>query len=233
MKPLYLTTPVRQGLGKCLRPGGEKLTRRIIELLQPKASDTILDAGCGIGASIAMLQDAGCTDVFGLDQEYSLLAEQQRNRPAMVAQADIANLPLGEGCLHMALCECVWNLTQKEQVLSEFHRVLRPGGQLALTDIYLRGKGQDAWPGKSCFASATDIETVQKTVENSGFEILHLEDHSPLLKQTAAEFVFAHGSLQAFWQAVTGDSQMATDACKASATSRPGLFLLIARRNDL
>jgi hypothetical protein len=68
-------------------------------------------------------------------------------------------------------------------------------------------------------------------VMSAGFEILTLEDHSRLLKQTAAEFVFAHGSLQGFWQAVLGDSERADAVCAAAMATRPGLFLLTAQRS--
>lgn len=234
MKPLYLTSPVREGLGPYLRPGGETLTRRIVEQLQSDPEQLVLDAGCGTGGSMALLREHGFRKVVGLDVDRGLLTEA-RQSGASVARADLAVLPLLTGSMDAVLCECVWNLTDKKQVLQEFARVVRPGGALAMSDIYLRKQHVDnnnaTWPSRSCFYQATDLDTVREMVEEAGFDILALEDHSRLLKQTAAEFVFAHGSLQGFWQAVLGDSAKAKAACAASQATRPGLFLLIARRS--
>jgi arsenite methyltransferase len=235
MNPLYLSPSVRQGLGSCLRPGGIILTGRILDLLTPDPDCLILDAGCGSGASIAFLQEHGMHNVLGLDLDEGLLKEALHGGKP-VARADLSHLPLSDASLDMILCECVWNLTEKKQVLAEFARVLRPGATIALTDIYSRTVGNaglsGTWPVRCCFSRSTDLATVRNLITGAGFEITILEDHTQLLKQTAAEFVFTHGSLQAFWQAVTGDENLARTACKVSATMRPGLFLLIAQRSD-
>ncbi len=235
MKPLYLAPPVRAGLGACLRPGGTALTRRIVDLTAPDPAGIVLDAGCGSGASMTFLRQYGVGTVIGLDLETELLLEA-RQEHQWLARADLAHLPLPDSCLAMILCECVWNLTERRQVLREFARSLRPGGILALTDIYARRGGNTTppgtWPIRCCFSQATDLATVAELVAAAGFEILILEDHSRLLTRTAAEFVFAHGSLREFWQAVTGDLRQANAACAATAAIRPGLFLLIARSNS-
>ncbi|MDK9706151.1 MAG: class I SAM-dependent methyltransferase [Desulforhopalus sp.] len=234
MKPLYLATAVREGLGASLRPGGDTLTRRILQLTSPAMASTVLDAGCGLGTSMRLLRQYGIRTVIGLDLEAEFLGEARLgNFP--VARADLQNLPLTDACLDMLLCECVWNLTDRHRTLGEFARTLRPGGYLALTDIFARSQvnSEDsvAWPVPCCFSGATGLPAVAEMVGAAGFEILVLEDHSRLLTHTAAEFVFAHGSLQAFWQAVTGDAGQASAACAASAATRPGLFLLIAKRS--
>ncbi|PHR24494.1 MAG: SAM-dependent methyltransferase [Desulfotalea sp.] len=235
MKPLYLTTPVRQGLGACLRPGGEALTRRAIELLQPKAGSILVDAGCGAGGGMRILATEG-RKVFGLDLDFGLLSESQKENTGPLVQADLARLPLADGSVDAIFCECAWNLTKKNEVLSEFYRVVRPGGALVLSDIYLRCSGgtlvANGWPIRSCFSYATDLATVENMVRAIGFEQVVVEDHIHLFKQTAAEFVFAHGSLHEFWKAVVGDEQLAKRACAAATLTRPSLFLLIAKRSN-
>ena len=222
---LYASVPVRATLGRALRPGGEKLTRRMLELMGPLQGALVLDAGCGCGASLALLEEHGARAV-GLDLNAGFLRESWE-RKLKVARADLAHLPLPDGCLDLVLCECAWNLTDKEQVLAEFLRVLRPGGMLALADIYARGYRAGEWPVRCCFAQATDLQTVMDQVTGAGFEIDVVEDHTELLKKTAADFVFRHGSLHGFWQAVTGDPDLAQMACDASRVSKPGLFLLM------
>ncbi|MDY0308028.1 MAG: class I SAM-dependent methyltransferase [Desulfovibrionaceae bacterium] len=223
---LYASVPVRATLGRALRPGGEKLTRRMLELTGPLRGALVLDAGCGCGASLALLEEHGARAV-GLDLNAGFLRES-RGRKLRVARADLAELPLPDGCADLIVCECAWNLTNKEQVLAEFFRVLRPGGVLALADIYARGYRSGEWPVRCCFAQATDLQTVMEQVAEAGFEIDVMEEHTELLKKTAADFVFRHGSLHGFWQAVTGDPDLATAACEASRAARPGLFLMMA-----
>lgn len=232
MIPLYRTTAVRERLGPCLRPGGETLTRRILELLRPAAEAIALDAGCGTGASMGLLSAYGIENVLGFDLDLDLLGEARREHEK-ISQADLAHLPLPDGCLELILCECVWNLTEKKAVLAEFARTLAPGGHVAVTDIYARGslRQHGKWPVRCCFAQATGLAEVRDLFHEAGLRVEVLEDHTPLLTRTAAEFVFAHGSLKGFWQAVTGDATLAAEACEAAAASRPGLFLLIARRN--
>lgn len=233
MKPLYLTQPIRENLGACLKPGGEALTRRAIELLQPAPASVVVDAGCGPGGGLRVLREHGLRPI-GLDLEYGLLREAKQTGSQLV-QGDVACLPVAAESVDTIFCECAWNLTEKKQVLSEFHRILTPGGSLVLSDIYLRtGENQqtdNGWPIKSCFSYATDLTTVRNMVAESGFEVTVVEDHIQFFKQTAAEFVFAYGSLQEFWRAVIGDNNMAKLACSAAATTRPSLFLLIAKRS--
>lgn len=232
MKPLYLTKPVREGLGVWLKPGGETLTRRAIDCVSPKPGSLILDAGCGPGGGLLLMSEFGLQPV-GLDLEFGLLQEAQKTNLPLV-QGDLSRLPFASASVDIIFCECVWSLTEKQQVLTEFHRVLRPGGSLALSDIYLRNKdaqqANNRWPIHSCFSHATDLATVVNMVAESGFEVVVAEDHIQLLKQTAGEFVFAHGSLENFWKAVLGDVNKAECACLAAARTQPSLFLLIARR---
>ena len=231
MKPLYLSTAVRQGLGPCLRPGGPALTQRILQLLHPCPESLILDAGCGTGGAMALMQQRGMQQVFGIDIEAELAqSAHQQNLP--IALADLTNLPLGDSCLDLILAECVWNLTNREETAAECARVVKPGGHIALSDIYSRSGKEASWPLPCCFSQAQGLEAVTKIWSAAGFVITTLEDHTPLLTHTAAEFVFAHGSLKDFWLAVTGDGQLASAACSATATCRPGFFLLVAKRKE-
>lgn len=233
MKPLYLSRPVRESLGTCLRPGGTHLTRRAMELLGLKPGAVIVDAGCGAGGGMDVISRDGL-QVIGLDLDFGLLCEARKDGTPLL-QADLAYLPLASGSVDTVFCECAWNLTEKRKVLSEFHRILRRGGSLVLSDIYLRGNSSrqvdNGWPIRSCFSYATDLAGVENMVAESGLEVVAVEDHIHHFKQTAAEFVFAHGSLQEFWRAVIGDEHMAKRACIASAATRPSLFLLIAKRS--
>lgn len=223
---LYASAPVRAALGRTLRPGGEALTLRMLQLAAPAPGNRVLDAGCGCGVTLEMLRVLGVR-AFGLDLNAGFLHEAGQGGET-VAQGDLACLPFLSGSLDLVVCECAWNLADKDQALAEFFRVLRPGGSLALTDIYARGHRAGQWPVRCCFAQATDLQTVMDQVTGAGFVIDVVEEHTQLLKKTASDFVFRYGSLHGFWQAVTGDSDSAAAACEASRQARPGLFLMTA-----
>lgn len=219
---------MRQALGQALRPGGEILTRHLLDVADAPLGSLVLDAGCGCGATLGLVQEYGLRSV-GLDLAPDFLDEAKAAR-APLLRADVGSLPLRTASLDLVLCECVWNLADKPRALAEIYRVLRPGGQLLMSDIFARGQDSDKWPLRCCFAQATSLDLVRQQVSSAGFTIELLEDHSPLLARVAADFVFRHGSLHGFWQAVTGDADLATAACTASRQSRPGLFALVARR---
>ena len=203
------------------------MTRRMLDLVDPTPGIRALDAGCGCGVTLGMLREQGAM-AFGLDLNQGFLRDAVGKRQA-VALGDLAFQPFADGSMDLVVCECAWNLTDKGKVLAEFFRVLRPGGMLVLADIYARGVASGQWPVRCCFAQATDLPTVLEEVSTAGFEIGVVEEHTELLKKTAADFVFRHGSLHGFWQAVTGSSELADMACDASRASKPGLFLLTAR----
>ena len=137
MKELYTSTPVREALGSHLKPGGLALTERILELARPSLHDRVLDVGCGAGATLALLCSRGFTRTVGLDRDSTLLAECPKIAQVLI-QADANRIPLAGGCCDLVISECVYNLTNKKQMLSECARLLRPGGVLAVSDIYAR-----------------------------------------------------------------------------------------------
>ena len=231
MRPLYLTDPVRCGLGDFLRPGGERLTERTLQIVVPGYDWSILDAGCGPGGTIGYLQNCGFSDITGLDVEYSLLRQASLAGRKTVL-GSLEHMPFAAGSFDLVLSECAWNLTDRIHTLEQFGQVLKTGGILALSDIYLlenRAEEND-WPPGSCFSKATTLGRVIELVESHGFVVTLVEDQSRLLKQAAAAFVFAHGSLKQFWLSVTGDERCADTVCRTVAACRPGLFLLVAEK---
>ena len=233
MKPLYLADPVRDNLGAWLRPGGDSLTRITMEKLKLGPEKAVVDVGCGKGSTLELFREYGVTNLYGVDLDFSLLAEAGAGRQRIV-QANMERLPVRDSSVDCVISECAWNLSEKEQSLLEFHRVLKPGGMLAISDIYLRSRSQEPvqWPVRSCFAGATALDSVAELILKHGFALCSCDDFTHLLKQTAAEFVFTHGSIHQFWQAVTGCSESAAAICKASRATRPGLFLLLAQRSQ-
>ncbi len=236
MKPLYLNPAVHSVLPDALRPGGAALTRKLTERVQIEGK-TVVDAGCGRGTSLALLQQYKPKLLVGLDIQTELLRRTAGKYAAI--QADMASIPLQTGSVDLVLAECAWNMSRQQPALAEFHRILRPDGTLALSDIFRRNstaeEKREKWPLPCCFAAAKTAEEIKKMLLAAGFVPICFTDHSRLLKESAARFIFEFGSLQKFWQAVCGGTQGREDAekaCSLTKTMMPGLFFLLARRAE-
>jgi arsenite methyltransferase len=129
-----------------------------------------------------------------------------------LVQARIPGLPFGADTFKGIFCECVFSLVQeKSRSLEEFYRILQPGGHLVLSDLYIPEKYLSAvrqyqgdGPFTSCMAGAMGIIDLIRILENAGFTITLMEDHTRFLKQLAGQIVFEYGSLERFWDALPG-----------------------------
>ncbi len=233
MKPLYLHPAVHSVLPDALRPGGLALTRELAERITIKEK-IIVDAGCGNGASLDFLLQHQPKQLIGLDIERELLKNAAQRHPAI--EGNIADIPLKTGSIDLVIAECAWNMSCQQSSLAEFHRILCRQGKLALTDIYRKAPAQNEkqqWPIPCCFAAAKTRGELEQMLKKSGFIIEYFADHSKLLKESAARFIFQFGSLQQFWQAVCGEQKReeAKQACSLTKAMLPGLFFLIAGKN--
>ena len=100
-------------------------------LLQPRAGERILDAGCGTGRAFPALLSSGAR-VCGVDFALGMLRVAQRRFPGVpLAQADLqGHLPFRDAVFDATLCALVGeHLTDLDAVLRELRRVLRPAGR--------------------------------------------------------------------------------------------------------
>jgi SAM-dependent methyltransferase len=130
-------------VGNELHPGGEASTRRALELIGVAPGERLLDLASGRGDS-AMLaaRERGCV-VTGVDYGEAAVTEARRTaRAAGLAErvvfrvGDAEALPFEDALFDAALCECsLCTFPDKPSALAELHRVLRPGGRLAIADV--------------------------------------------------------------------------------------------------
>lgn len=161
--------------GACQRPGGPELTRRGLALCPFPAGGPVLDVGCGAGATVRLLRDLGC-EALGLD----------RSKPAEEAdfpfiQARAEDLPFAPETFSGIVCECVLSLCANcEGTLRGFWKACRPGAFLLLTDVYDRDVARrEASPGTR--------EELERALGATGWPLQHFEDHSPALRDYAAQ----------------------------------------------
>ncbi len=117
--------------------------------------------------------------------------------------------------------------------------MLRPGGRLILTDMYLSAAGAervDTAPAPhqpcahacSCLTGAVTRTEMEEQLEGAGFELSLWEDHTVLLKRLAAEIILKYGSLSEFWSEVYGKSEYGEEAEVNARHGRLGYCLVIA-----
>jgi ubiquinone/menaquinone biosynthesis C-methylase UbiE len=235
--------------GHTLRPGGLILTQRAVDFCGFDPGDLVLDAGSGYGATARYLFDTYGLQVVGTDMDVNKTIERSNGDRATrhtgpgarsfdFVQSRIPAFPFKSDRFDGIFCECVLSLIpDKQACLEEFYRMLKPNGQLVLTDLFIpekyRYNGLQTDQPLSCLDGALSIVDLITAVEAAGFTITLMEGHTRFLKQLAGQIVFEHGSLDNFWKHLSGsggDSQVA-QACR-TGTLKPGYGLFIASKYE-
>jgi len=155
--------------------------------LQP--GDMVLDLGSGGGIDVLLsARRVGPTGrAYGLDMTPEMLALARKNQgEAGVTNAEfllgtIEDIPLPDASVDVVISNCVVNLSpDKDAVVREAFRVLKPGGRLAISDIVLRRSLSEStrkliglWTG--CVAGALVDEDYQARLRAAGFENVSIE----------------------------------------------------------
>src|SRR5678810_1105458 len=137
-------------------------------LAELSAGESVLDLGSGGGIDVLLsARRVGPTGkVYGLDMTDEMLALANENKRKAGAtnveflRGEIENIPLPDDSVDVIISNCVINLSgDKQRVLKEAFRVLKPGGRFAVSDVVVRGKvppairkSMEMWVG--CVAGA-------------------------------------------------------------------------------
>ena len=158
----------------------------LIELL---AGQTVLDLGSGGGIDVLLsAKRVGPSGkVYGLDMTDEMLAlarENQRKAGATNVEflkGTIEAIPLPDQSVDVIISNCVINLSEdKDAVLREAFRVLKPGGRFAVSDVVILGavpseirRNMELWVG--CVAGALEEEVYAAKLKGAGFESVEVE----------------------------------------------------------
>ena len=159
-------------------------------LAELKAGDIVLDLGSGGGIDVLLsARRVGPTGkAYGLDMTEEMLAlareNQRRSGLANVEflKGDIESIPLPDNSVDVVISNCVINLSaDKDRVIAEAFRVLKPGGRFAVSDVVVRGdnmpdairRSMELWVG--CVAGALEENSYRAKLASAGFQDVDLE----------------------------------------------------------
>jgi len=158
-------------------------------LAQLAAGETVLDLGSGGGIDVLLsAKRVGPTGrAYGLDMTDEMLALARENqRKSGIAnveflKGEIEHIPLPDNSVDVIISNCVINLSaDKDRVLGEAFRVLKPAGRLAVSDVVTRGVMPPEirervllWVG--CIAGALEEGDYRAKLTAAGFENVELE----------------------------------------------------------
>ena len=169
--------------------------------------ETVLDLGSGGGIDVLLsAKRVGPTGkAYGLDMTEEMLALAKENKRKAGAEnveflkGEIEHIPLPDNSVDVVISNCVINLSSdKQQVLREAYRVLKPGGRFAVSDVVTRGdilpeirKSVLLWVG--CVAGALDETEYRCRLKSAGFENVDIEPTRTYRATEAREFFAAAG----------------------------------------
>jgi arsenite methyltransferase len=176
-------------------------------LIELKQGEVVLDLGSGGGIDVLLsARRVGPTGkAYGLDMTDDMLALARENqRQAGVdnvefLKGEIESIPLPKNSVDVVISNCVINLSaDKDKVLREAFRVLKPGGRFAVSDVVVRGEVPDQvrksmllWVG--CVAGALEEKDYQKRLQTAGFVAVDVEPTRVYNIEDARQFLTGSG----------------------------------------
>jgi arsenite methyltransferase len=176
-------------------------------LAQLNPGETVLDLGSGGGIDVLLsARRVGTTGkAYGLDMTDEMLALARENqKKAGVSnveflKGEIENIPLPENSVDVIISNCVINLSaDKDRVMREAFRVLKPGGRFAVSDVVVTGeipaairKNVELWIG--CIAGALRDADYTANLAAAGFENIAIEPTRIYYVEDARQFLAGQG----------------------------------------
>ena len=184
--------------------GGLKTTRDLLAMCDLQAGQRILEVGCGSGFTACTAAKESGVFMTAADREPHLLARTHDRARSMrveegvtLALADARRLPFADTSFDGVICESVLGFIEdKQEVLTEFHRVLKPGGFVANNEVtFLKPPPDDFLsavrgaapmvPG--ALAVPVDAKGHERLLEESGFASVRVDTGDIPVRQQMME----------------------------------------------
>ena len=159
-------------------------------LAELNAGETVLDLGSGGGIDVLLsARRVGPTGkAYGLDMTDEMLALARENQQKAgltnveFLKGEIEHIPLPDNSVDVIISNCVINLSaDKDRVMREAFRVLKPGGRFAVSDVVVQRRrcpadvrrSMELWVG--CVAGALEEDSTARSWRGAGFEAVDVE----------------------------------------------------------
>ncbi len=176
-------------------------------LAELKAGEVVLDLGSGGGIDVLLsakrVSPGG--KAYGLDMTDEMLSLARDNQKKAGVQnveflkGEIENIPLPDNSVDVIVSNCVINLSaDKDRVLREAFRVLKPGGRFAVSDVVTRGEIPEEIRGNmllwvGCIAGALEEDEYRAKLAAAGFESIGIEPTRIYRSEDALSFLAGQG----------------------------------------
>ena len=195
---LYENEQFQSSAEGMLRPGGLELTRQAVQDAHFLPGATLLDAGCGLGTTVAELSRQGFS-AFGLERSAPMLKKAEAAYPGLAFRlGDVCRIPWEKDTFDGIVCECTFSTVEdKATALKEMHRVLKPGGRLLLSDFYQTEPfAPNPEMAGTCLWGAAPVDQSEDLLTEQGFEKQSWQDATDHLRSFVASLVWQLGSLE-------------------------------------
>ena len=164
------------------------------EFAKIKEGDTVIDLGSGAGNDcfVARRHTGEKGKVIGIDFTTAMIDRARTNAEKLAyqnvefRQGDIEQMPVTSNIADVVVSNCVLNLVpNKENVIKEIYRVLKPGGHFSISDIVLEGSLPSKWKEVAelyagCVSGAIQKQVYLDLIEAAGFKNVQLQKDKPI-----------------------------------------------------
>ena len=237
------------------RPGGLEMTRQLLESCGICQGASVLDVGCGDGTAVEYMVNELKLDAKGIDPSKELIKKGRERNPSLALSVMTGcELPYPIRSFDAVTMECSLSVIDMQvEALHEAYCVLKKGGYLIISDVYLlhppmgrakksrRAAIEDSrrqraheecqenkkTPSPCCYDGAFVKPFLLETLNELEFELVSFEDQTPQLQTWAANVIMKYGS---FEQMCAELGSCDTCFSKLEDKKNTGYFTLIAKK---
>lgn len=219
-----------------IRPGGYILTRCMIEACDLPEHSRIIDVGCGTGMTVEFLGSEFQLNAIGTDISEALISIGKIRSPGIqLIHGSGEDLPFGDCSTLAVLSECSLSVMENtDRVFSEIHRILMPGGKLAVSDVFIRRPEGAQLLRKQvqggCFFNAMTKDEMLGKLSENGFALCQWEDRTDLWRSYVAEMIMGNRSQEKIWSAVSETADASGCMADILLKAKPGYFWMVAEK---
>jgi ubiquinone/menaquinone biosynthesis C-methylase UbiE len=217
-----------------MKPGGAPLTKKAIEKASLPKRARVLDVGCGEGDTAALRSSDFGFKATGIDASNKMIERGKKKYPHLDLRfMEAEHLDFESRGFDAVFMECSLSVMRlQEDAAFEAYCVLKPGGKLIITDLYIRDPGpaaveamvaaarkktarprvkgdcgENTRPSFVMLDGAFAVDELAAMLDNMGFELEYFENAPGALTEFAARAIMEYGSLAEYFKSVIPEEE--------------------------